>query len=378
MSMALRSPLDISVTVARRGFDVVADLSLEPGERLAMFGPSGAGKTTIVDTVAGLTDPTRGAVRLGEEVLSRTPSSPSRWGRLARTLNGVTPTDAAVRHVSLVRQPPALFPHLDVEANIAYGRSDPHLVHALLDRLELSKDRRARPGDLSGGQVQRVALGRALARPHSVLLLDEPVSALDPRLRALCLEVVAERCQQEDAAAVLVTHDLHEAQSFGGKMAVIDRGTILALGDPHEVVAAPPSRRVAELVGYRSFLRLRHASGSAGEVELAVDDSCLRLAEDGQAAGDLTIAGRAVSCVPMGSRFVVTLAVEAGTTVDLTFRGRWVTVLTCNFAILVTTPITLGKEILATTSMPPVVARGAEVRGSQGGFRGERGETAIR
>ncbi len=348
--------LEIAVTVPRRGFNVAVDLRIEPGERLALFGPSGAGKTTIVDAAAGLVEPAAGAVRLGDLVLSRPAAlSGAARRRLRSTLAGTAPPAAAVDHVSVVRQPPALFPHLDVAANVSYGRSDEQLGALLIGRLGLARHRSARPAELSGGQAQRVALARALARRFSVLLLDEPVSALDAATRADCYELISERCEEEGAIAVLVTHDLHEAQAFGNRIAVMDAGSVLAVGDPHELVAAPRIRRVAELVGYRSFLRLRPASSSTGQVELALDATSLQPCDVASPDSALTVRGRVASCRPAGAKFLQSVLVPADTPVGTTLSGEWVTALTCELPLLLTSPVTVGKEILATAPTPLVV-----------------------
>lgn len=357
------SALTISVVVPRRGLDVRADLVVAAGERIALFGPSGAGKTTLLDTVAGLVEPSEGEVKFGQELLSRPAMSRRRRRRAAGG-----PTEGAVRLVSIVRQPATVFPHVSVEANLGYGRSDPALVDAMLRCLELGPLRRARPGELSGGQVQRVALGRALARRFSVLLLDEPFSALDAPTRRLCREAVDERCSEEGAASVLVTHDLREAQGFGHRLAVIDGGAVLAEGDPHAVVADPGTRRVAELVGYVSFLRLRDRSG--GVRTLAVDPDRFRIEAGGagppawpsSAAGSmgggpwLQVSGTVLSCRPSGTSFEARLLVPDGADVATAAGARYVTEGASEIPAVVTGAVPVGKEQVATATMPPVVA----------------------
>jgi ABC-type Fe3+/spermidine/putrescine transport system ATPase subunit len=348
--------LEIAVRVGRGDFDVAADLRIDPGERLALFGPSGAGKTTLLETIAGLVDPHSGAVRLGDEVLSRPAhagTSRRRAPALSRRIGGIAPPRAAVEHVSLVRQPPGLFPHLDVEQNIGYGRAVPALVATTMERLGLLAHRRARPRALSGGQAQRVAVARALARRFSVLLLDEPLSGLDPATRAICSELVRERCAEEGSAAVLVTHDLAEAQAFGDRMAVVDEGVVLALGNPHDVVASPGSRRVAEVVGYEAFLDLREVGG-AGHLELAFDSRTLQLST-GEAAA-LGVAGRVASCVPSGAGYLLALEVPAETEVRTEIEGRWVSASAARLPLVVTNDVPVGKEILAAAAALPVVA----------------------
>jgi ABC-type sulfate/molybdate transport systems ATPase subunit len=355
--------LSISITVPRRDFEVRADLLVAPGERLALFGPSGAGKTTVLETITGLVPPRRGAVRLGAELLSRPPAR-------RRRLSPSGPTPAAVEHVSAVRQPPAVFLHMSVEANVAYGRSDPELVEQVVAHLDLEQVRRHRPGSLSGGQIQRVALARALARRFAVLLLDEPFSGLDAPTRRRCREVVERRAEEEQAATVMVTHDLREAQAFGHRLAVIDAGSLLAVGDPHELVSQPGTRRVAELVGYVSFLRVRDPAGS--RLTLAVDQERFRIAgghaecppdrasswsKGGPgAAVHLRLSGRVVSCVAAGGRFEARLFVPAGATLSTSDGATFVTEDDSEVPAVVASPVPVGKERLAAATMPPTVA----------------------
>lgn len=343
--------LVIDLRVPRRSFEVRARLELEPGERLALFGPSGAGKTTLLESVAGLAVPTAGEVRLGSLRLSqptRAASGNKRWRPR------LDPTAPAVKHVSLVRQPTALFPHLDVASNVAYGSSDPALLEPLLARLELGPLQYAFPAQLSGGQAQRVALARALARHFSVLLLDEPMAAMDAASRALCWAAVRARCEEEHAAALLVTHDLREAQAFGNRLAVMDEGVLLQEGDPHEVVAAPASRRAAEVLGYQAFLPLRRASQAVGhEAVLALDRERVSLGEHNPG---FVFPGRVAGCTPAGSRFELLLTVREGAPLRVSGEARWETAAPCTVALQVDRRVTLGKEVLATALAPPVIA----------------------
>jgi molybdate transport system ATP-binding protein len=236
--------LSAAVEVRRRDFLVCAELAVAPGERLALFGPSGAGKTTILETIAGLVRPQHAQITLGGRVLTST-----------------VPPRADVppwrRRVGLLRQDPGLFPHLPVRANLAYGPgADAHGadLRALAGRLGIEGLLEAMPARLSGGQQHRVALGRLLLARCDTLLLDEPYAGLDASLRRGLTDLVRTLVADRAVPAVLVAHELEEAQAFADRLAVIDRGVVLQCGAPGDVVRHPASRRVAELVGYLGFV----------------------------------------------------------------------------------------------------------------------------
>lgn len=381
----MTATLGLAVSVARRDVTVSAELEIAPGERLALFGRSGAGKTTLIETVAGLVEPTTGAVRLGAQILSRPPARRGRWHATRRRLAGdASPPPEAIRAVSIVRQPTALFPHLDVESNVSYGNADPMRVGEMLHRFELEGLRHALPGALSGGQAQRVALARALARDFSVLLLDEPMSAVDVASRPRLWSVIEERCRALVASALLVTHDLHEAQAFGDRIAVMDAGAVVRLGTPHEVVAEPLTRAVASLVGYRSFLELLPVDRPGGHgptrLQYALDPARVRL---GSAPDGVVFAGRVTTCRPSGSRFEAVVALTAGTRVLLPGRETARLAVPTAVTILVDRSIEVGTETTATAVGPPVVvgnsSGGATTEVEMTGrLTSDRGETAIR
>lgn len=237
--------LSADVEVDRRDFLVRAELTVAPGERLALFGPSGAGKTTILETIAGLVRPRRAHVELGGRVLTST-------GPPARV--AVPPWR---RRVGLLRQDPGLFPHLPVRGNLGYGpgaAAHGPRVEELAARLGIGGLLDAMPARLSGGQQHRVALGRLLLARCDALLLDEPYAGLDASLRRGLTDLVRALVADRQVPSVLVAHELSEAQAFADRLAVIDRGEILQSGPPGEVVRHPASRRVAELVGYLGFV----------------------------------------------------------------------------------------------------------------------------
>lgn len=244
--------LTADVEVDRRDFTVRAALSVAAGERIALFGPSGAGKTTVLEAIAGLVAPRRGLVELGGRVLTST----------AAPAVAVPPWQ---RRVGLLRQDPGLFPHLSVRANLLYARSASGAgeLAGLARELGIDGLLSEMPAKLSGGQRHRVALGRLLLAHCDALLLDEPFASLDSGLRRTLTALVSDLCSQRAVPAVLVTHQLQDAQAFADRLAVIDGGAVLQTGAPGEVVLRPASRRVAELVGYLGFVPV-DAGGVAG------------------------------------------------------------------------------------------------------------------
>ena len=211
--------------------------SVQRGQILALLGPSGCGKTTILRMVAGFVAPDEGTIAIG-----------------GRTMDGVRPHE---RNVGLVFQDYALFPHLTVEDNIAYGlrqRGGAKDVIAsrvaemlALVRLEGFADRK--PGSLSGGQQQRVALARAMAVTPEVMLLDEPLSALDAKLRQQLRFELKEILLAAHCTTLIVTHDQEEAMSLADEIVVMDHGRILQQGNAAGIYHAPSSRAVAEFIG---------------------------------------------------------------------------------------------------------------------------------
>ena len=243
------SALDVRLVGVRKTYgDVVAvdgvDLEIHRGEFFTMLGPSGSGKTTCLRMIAGFERPDDGRVELAGVDVS-----------------GLPPNE---RDVNTVFQDYALFPHMTVGANVGYGlrvkgvakaeRAE-RITQALsLVRLEGYEDRR--PSQLSGGQRQRVALARALVNRPRVLLLDEPLGALDLKLRQQ-LQVELKRIQQEVGITfVYVTHDQDEALSMSDRIAVMDNGRVVQVGTPHEVYDEPGTRFVAGFVGVSNLLEL--------------------------------------------------------------------------------------------------------------------------
>jgi molybdate transport system ATP-binding protein len=217
-------------------------LSCAPGQLVALVGPSGAGKTSLLRVIAGLMAPAVGVVRVDEQIWCDTHAGVSVPTRL--------------RHVGFVFQNYALMPHLNALDNVALAlleaakpeRSALAAQHLVQVGLPQSLHQR-RPSELSGGQQQRVALARALARQPQVLLLDEPFSAVDQPTRQGLYTVLAELRRRLNIPMVLVTHDLREARLLADKLVVMDEGRILQSGTPYEIDQAPCSQRVTDLVG---------------------------------------------------------------------------------------------------------------------------------
>jgi molybdate transport system ATP-binding protein len=313
--------LDADVEVDRREFTVRAQLRVAPGERLALFGPSGAGKTTLLEVIAGLVRPARGRVQLGGRVLTST-EPPKIF---------VPPWQ---RRVGLLRQDPGLFPHLSVRGNLCYGPgTDPsgRELAQVADALGISALLPAMPVALSGGQAHRVALGRLLLAHCDALLLDEPYAGLDASLRRSLTELVAELVDAREVPAMLVAHELAEAQAFAHRLAILDHGQLLQVGAPDEVVLRPASRRVAELVGYLGFVP---AAGPEGTVAGVHPE---RVTSGAHRERGVVLTGMVTGCRPSGAGWEADLAVD-GTTITCRLPER---------------PAEVGGELVVTVVDPP-------------------------
>lgn len=266
MERALSSVDVDSVSVAYgRGPDAVQDVTLAvaPGSIVALLGPSGCGKTSLLRAIAGLERPRTGTITIGGTVVS----SSSTW---------VKPEH---RQIGMVFQDGALFPHLTVADNIAFGlgslRARPsrseqaHRVAELLELVDLVGLGDRLPDTLSGGQQQRVALARSLAPNPSVLLLDEPFSALDAGLRIHVRAEVVRILRDVGVTSVFVTHDQDEAFVLGDQVAVMREGRIEQVGTPDELYRTPSTRWVAGFVGEANFVR-GDRNGDGHEVHTAL------------------------------------------------------------------------------------------------------------
>jgi len=305
--------------VTRRFGEVIAvdavDLQVVRGEFLSLLGPSGCGKTTTLRLIAGFEHPDAGVVRIDGSDVSKLP--PYR------------------RPVNTVFQSYALFPHLSVLDNVAYGLKQRGLgrrerrLRALemLDLVHLPDLGRRRPKELSGGQQQRVALARALVMTPKVLLLDEPLGALDLKVRK-ALQIELKRIQQEVGITfVYVTHDQEEALAMSDRVAVMSHGRIEQLAPPQEIYDHPATDFVAGFIGDTNFIH----DPDGGRI--AIRPEGLRLARDGEGLrGRLVtrmVIGPTVQCVVRladGQEVLVRVQRSGGSAVDRLTNGEEVTV----------------------------------------------------
>jgi molybdate transport system ATP-binding protein len=251
---------DLKATVGELEIDLAFDVPA--GEVLALVGPSGAGKTSVLRMLAGLLRPSDGIVRCSEEL----------W---VDTATGVM-VPAEDRRCGCVFQDYALFGHMSAWRNVAYGMDDGgrssrrERAVAALERLGIADLADARPTTLSGGERQRVALARALARRPSLLLLDEPLSALDVTSHAQAGRELSATLHDLGVPAVLVTHDFMEAALAADQLAVIDRGQIVQKGSASELAARPLSEFVADFTG-ANVLRGNATARADGLTEVSLD-----------------------------------------------------------------------------------------------------------
>jgi iron(III) transport system ATP-binding protein len=255
------------------------DLSVAPGETVALLGESGSGKTTLLNAIAGFVPPLSGEIWLS--------------GRLASGRGRLVPPER--RRIGMVFQDHALWPHMSVLDTVAYplrragtGRADAHrAARAILDQMGLGPLAERRPGQLSGGEQQRVGLARALACAPSLYLFDEPTAHLDASLRAQILDEVARRRAADGAAAIYATHDAAEALAIADRVAVLHSGRLAQVGPPADVYAEPADLTVAALTGPLSVLHAPVCAAGPGRYAIAVGDD--RSTVPGTAAGAASV-----------------------------------------------------------------------------------------
>ena len=253
------------------GFTAVDDISLSvfKGEMFALVGASGCGKTTLLRMLAGFANQTAGQITIDGVEMA-----------------GVPPHE---RPVNMMFQSYALFPHMTVERNIAYGlkrldidrAAKKQRVQDALDMVQLGHLGQRRPHQLSGGQRQRVALARALIRRPKVLLLDEPLSALDKKLREKTQFELMDLQHQVGITFIVVTHDQDEAMALATRIAVMDRGKVIQVGTPSEIYEFPQSRFVADFVGTTNLFEGTVTSCEPGLITVSCSDTgCNLLVDD--------------------------------------------------------------------------------------------------
>jgi len=307
--------------ITKRFGDVVAvdnvDLSIADGEFFAMLGPSGCGKTTTLRMIAGLDFPTQGSLKIfGDEVGTLPPNK---------------------RPVNTVFQAYALFPHMTVEANVAFGLKMKKVPKAevatrvaeAIALVQLGGMEGRRPNQLSGGQQQRVALARALVNKPKVLLLDEPLGALDLKLRQEMQVELKALQHRVGITFVFVTHDQEEALTMSDRIAVMDQGKLLQVGRPEEIYEAPANRFVADFIGRTNLLdgtvesadtvclsngaRVPAASNLAAGAKVAVSvrpERTYMHARGGAPEGRPTLDGRLTDVTYLGNALVYTVALD--------------------------------------------------------------------
>ena len=237
--------LSVDATVRRGDFAVSAAFGAEAGETVALLGPNGSGKSTVVSAIAGLAPSVEGRIALDGAVLD----------------GDGTHLPPEERPIGVVFQELLLFPHLSAIENVAFPlcargvpRADARTrAIEVLVRLGAGDRAEARPRDLSGGEAQRIALARALIAEPTLLLLDEPLSALDVGARARVRDLIREELARFDGVRIVVTHDPVEASTLADRLVLLEAGRVTQIGSPEEVRTSPRSRYAADLVGLNAF-----------------------------------------------------------------------------------------------------------------------------
>ncbi len=284
-----------------------ATVTVNPGEVVALVGPSGSGKTTLLRIIAGFEVPDAGAVAIGGHQVA----GDGIWEEPER------------RRIGMVFQDGALFPHLTVEKNVAFGEPADGRVVECLELVGLAHRADAYPHELSGGERQRVALARALATEPAVVLLDEPFASLDAGLRVALREEVVAILRRAGASALLVTHDQQEALSLADQVVIMRAGRVEQAGTPEDVYNRPANRWVAGFLGAAEVLpgtaadgvvdtelgRLRTDRDAGGAVEVMIRPEAVVVAAP-QCAGEVT--GRVVERAFYGHDQLLTLELGSG------------------------------------------------------------------
>lgn len=330
--------LRADVGLTRPGFALDVAVEVAPGETLAVLGPNGAGKSTLLDILAGLLAPDRGAVTLGGRELTRA---------------GAVLVPPERRRIGLLGQDPLLFPHLGATENIAFGpRSQGRPRGAAraeardwVVRMGLSGLADRRPGKLSGGQRQRVALARALAARPDLLLLDEPLGALDARSAPEIRQLLRTHLRAAGVMSVLVTHDPLDAAVLADRVLILEDGAVVDRGPTAQVLAAPRSGFGAALAGLNLVLGTVDADLPAGGV------GSMRLGSTPNGPVGATLTGVAGGEVPAGAAAAVFPPAAVSLFADVVTgspRNHW--------AATVTGLYSLGAAIRVQLSGPTEIA----------------------
>ena len=327
--------IELRHVTKRYGDEIALDdvsMDIEPGEFFCLLGPSGCGKTTTLNLIGGFIP-----MASGELLIE------------GRTVNDLPPHK---RNVNTVFQNYALFPHMTVAQNVAFGLRMEKLsasevarrTDEYLELVGLTGFTRRMPSQMSGGQQQRVALARALAKRPAVLLLDEPLGALDLKLRKQMQTELSRIHRQVGTTFVFVTHDQEEALSMATRIAIMSGGRVVQIGSPRDVYDHPVNRFVADFVGEANFLsgsvttddgrryfepsgggRVAAPTGAAGgPATLMVRPESLTLRRRDEPAADPGIAGRIVNIAFLGNHTRISLATDAGGIVAVRPHGAGV------------------------------------------------------
>ena len=293
------------------------DLDIFPGDFFAILGPSGCGKTTLLRMIGGFIEPTAGRIEIdGADVTATSPEH---------------------RPTNMVFQSFGLFPHMTVRQNIAYGPRTAkrpageiaERVAAIIALVHLEEQADRAPDELSGGQAQRVALARALVMRPKVLLLDEPLGALDLKLRQTMQEELRRIHDEIGGTFVFVTHDQGEALGLANRIAVMEDGRVVQEGSPEEIYAEPGSRFVSTFIGEANILGGRRAGGEVtldagasfasegadAPVIVVIRPEAVKLSAGGELNADVTFSGVVADAVYLGAYVKYQLRLDDGETI---------------------------------------------------------------